>query len=398
MKSGGFSEVFLAALRLGLTSFGGPIAHIGYFRREYVARRAWLSDGDFAEILALCQLLPGPTSSQVGMAIGAKRGGIPGALAAFLGFTTPSALLMIGFAAVVHLEFWPASWIHGLKLVALAVVAHAAFSMARVLIRTHTQAAILICSMVLLWQFSTAWLHIVVLCGAGLAGAALGADRTRGLPLPASPGRVLSKRAGAWHLALLVLLLLLMPWIASMAGLRELTLVDIFLRIGSLVFGGGHVVLPLLQKELVEAGLMNGDRFLAGYSAAQAMPGPLFTIAAFAGMEIGGILAALLCLLAIFLPGYLLVLGLLPFWESLRTNGRFQGAAAAMNASVVGLIALAVYDPLWKSAVFSAADGFVAGLLLCLAFLRIPPVLIVAAGLLIGSLLHWAGLVPNGLT
>lgn len=381
---GTFQEVFLTALRLGLTSFGGPLAHIGYFRREYVERRLWLSEGEFADLVAFCQLLPGPTSSQVGMAIGLKRAGISGLAGAFLGFTLPSAILMIGFAALVHLPLWPEAWMHGLKLVALAVVAHAAFFMARSLIRTRVHAVILVFTLAALWTFAAAWMQFAVIGGAGLAGALLGsgADSASGAAVPA-----ISKRAAMAHIAVFFLVLFFLPWAASVAGSPAVTLADIFMRAGSFVFGGGHVVLPLLQKALVEPGLMNSDRFLAGYSAAQALPGPLFSFAGFAGMEMGGFAAAIVCLAAIFLPGYLLLMGLLPFWQSLRSNERVRGAAGAVNASVVGLIAFAVYDPLWTSAVFSAPDAAAAGILLSLTFLRVPSLLIVVGGLLLSSLL-----------
>lgn len=374
-------EIFLAALRLGLTSFGGPMAHIGYFREEYVRRRGWLQESEFAELLTLCQLLPGPASSQLGMGIGAMRGGVGGALAALLGFTLPSAVLMILFAVFVSHPLWKDEWVHGLKLVALAVVAEAATSMARNLLKRSIHWVIMIAAALTLLTVSGALVPLGAIVISGLIGLCLRPKKTQMRAWPA----VLSRRMGAMHLLVLALLLLFFPLLAHFTDSREWMLADVFLRAGSFVFGGGHVVLPLLERELVP-GVMAGDQFLAGYSVAQALPGPLFSFAAFAGMSAGGLFSALICLAAIFLPAYLWILGVMPFWQTLRANPRIQNALTTANACVVGVLAAAVYNPLWTSAVFSIVDAVIALGLFLLALIRTPPWFIVTAGFLAGLL------------
>ena len=334
--------VFLAFLKLGCSAFGGPIAHLGYFRDEFVRRRGWLSESSYADLVALCQFLPGPASSQVGMALGLARAGYPGALAAWLGFTLPSALLLVLFA--LGLGRWgtllPEGVLHGLKIAAVAVVAQAIWGMGRSLCPDRPRLALmaLSCASVLAWP--TAWAQVAVIAGAGLAGLALlkteaGEGHER-LPI------AIGYRGALLLLALFAVLLVCLPLAARLWPEHWLRLLDAFYRAGSLVFGGGHVVLPLLQAEVVPNGWVDGDTFLAGYAAAQAVPGPLFTFAAFLGAASGpapnGWSGALLCLLAIFLPSFLLVAGALPFWERLRHERRVRATLAGVNAAVVGQI------------------------------------------------------------
>ena len=376
--------VFLVFLRLGLTSFGGPVAHLGYFREELVVRRRWLSERNYADLVALCQFLPGPASSQVGMALGLARAGYPGALAAWLGFTLPSAVALILFA--LGLAHWgdavPAGLLHGLKVVAVAVVAQAVWGMARSLCPDVPRTSLMaVAACAVLW-WSSAWAQVLVLALAALVGLWTLAPGQGGVhePLPIPVGR----RAGMAWLALFVALLLGLPWAAAVFPHATLAVADAFYRAGSLVFGGGHVVLPLLQAELVPTGWVDQDTFLAGYGAAQAVPGPLFTFAAFLGasLQMGpqGVWGALVCLLAIFAPSFLLVAGALPFWEGLRAHPRMRAALAGVNAAVVGLLVAALYQPVWTSAIHTPQD-FALALLAGVALMawKLPPWLVVAA-------------------
>lgn len=377
-------NVFRAFLRLGLTSFGGPVAHLGYFREEFVTRRGWLSDRSYADLVALCQFLPGPASSQVGMAIGLSRAGFAGALAAWTAFTLPSAIALMLFA--LSLTTWgnvlsPGA-LAGLKTVAVAVVAQAIWGMGRSLCpdRPRIGFAAVAASVVLL--FPGAATQLAVMAVAAWLGYRVlpGADGRPDDRLPIAVGR----RAGAALLALFAALLLLLPLAASLWPARWLAVVDAFYRAGALVFGGGHVVLPLLQAAVVPNGWVSNDAFLAGYGAAQAVPGPLFTFAAFLGAamqaEPSGWSGALLCLLAIFLPSFLLVAGALPFWERLRDSGAARAALAGVNAAVVGVLLAALYDPVWTSAIHRPADFALALLaFVALVFWKIAPWLVVAA-------------------
>ncbi|MGL6243364.1 chromate efflux transporter [Pseudomonas sp.] len=380
--------IFLIFLRLGLTSFGGPVAHLGYFRSEFVARRHWLSEAAYAELIALCQFLPGPASSQVGMALGLSRGGYSGALAAWAGFTLPSALILTLLAFGITQSGWalPAGLIHGLKIVAVAVVAHAVWGMARTLCRGPVRVGIMLMATVgvLLWPTSVG--QMAVMAVAAVFGLALlhntNAVQRDGLSIP------VRRLAGWLAMALFLVLLLGLPLIAHRSPDSLLSLFDGFYRTGALVFGGGHVVLPLLQSQVVGTGLLNNDVFLAGYAAAQAMPGPLFTFAAFLGASISGWSGALVCVVAVFLPSLLLVIGVLPFWQRLRGNGRVQAALAGVNAGVVGLLLAALYQPLWTTSILSPLDVLLAALgLMALLFWRCPPWLLVLLGGIFGVLL-----------
>ncbi len=384
--------VFLIFLRLGFTSFGGPIAHLGYFREEFVKRRHWLSDPSYSDLVALCQFLPGPASSQVGMALGLSRAGYSGALAAWAGFTLPSAVALILFA--LGITTWgdslPTGALHGLKVVAVAVVAQAVWGMANS-ICTDTKRitlTIIAACMVLLWP--TAWGQIVVIVAAAIISLSLfkPSQDVSHESLPTS----LNPKASAVLLIIFFGLLLGLPVLLSLWPNATLSLIDSFYRAGSLVFGGGHVVLPLLQAEVVPQGLVTNDTFLAGYGAAQAVPGPLFTFAAFLGASMNtgpsGIYGGVICLLAIFMPSFLLVAGALPFWEQIRQNTKMKAALIGINSAVVGLLLAALYQPVWTSAIFKPVDFALALLaLVALMHWKLPAWLAVLSGGLAGWLI-----------
>ena len=372
------STVFLVFLRLGLTSFGGPVAHLGYFREEFVVRRRWLPDSEYAELVALCQFLPGPASSQVGMAIGLRQAGVKGALAAWCGFTLPSALLMMAFAfGILHWgQGLPAGVLHGLKLVAVAVVAQAVWGMMRMFCREPVSWLLMLAATAAIVMRPQGMTQLwVIACGA-LAGQLW---YRRLLPAEGQGFVVaVSRRWGGVALALFATLLLLLPALADTTGNSALAIFDKFYRVGSLVFGGGHVVLPLLQAEVVAPGWVGTDEFLAGYGAAQAVPGPLFTFSAFLGTAMsagpGGWSGGWLCLIAIFLPSLLLVIGVLPFWSHIRRHRRIQAALAGVNAVVVGLLLAALYDPLWTTAVRDWSDlALVVLAVAALMWVKLPP-------------------------
>jgi chromate transporter len=388
-------SVFLIFLRLGLTSFGGPVAHLGYFRDEFVTRRRWLSERSYGDLVALCQFLPGPASSQVGIALGLSRAGYGGALAAWLGFTLPSAVVLILFALGIaqHSTALPPGALHGLKVVAVAVVAQAVWGMARNLCSDAARISVMLIAACVALLQTSAWGQVAVISAAALAGLLLFKPTPPAAhdALPVT----LSRRAGAMWLSLFVLVLAGLPILAQLIPNQGLAMIDAFYRSGSLVFGGGHVVLPLLQAEVVPTGWVSNDVFLAGYGAAQAMPGPLFTFAAFLGASMSqapsGWLGGLLCLLAIFAPSFLLVLGALPFWESLRRSPRTQAALAGVNAAVVGLLLAALYQPVWTSAIFSARDFGLALIgLVALMVWKLPPWLVVVGSGALGWLLSLA--------
>lgn len=387
--------VFLIFLRLGLTSFGGPIAHLGYFRDEFVVRRKWLSERSYADLVALCQFLPGPASSQVGIALGLSRSGYRGALAAWLGFTLPSAIALILFALGIasYGDAMPAGVLHGLKVVAVAVVAQAVWGMARNLCPDAPRISIMAAATCFVLLVPSAWGQVSVIILAAIAGLLLFKPQQGEAhdPLPISVRR----RVGLFWLALFFALLLGLPLLTAVFPNQTLAMVDAFYRAGSLVFGGGHVVLPLLQAEVVPTGWVDNDAFLAGYGAAQAVPGPLFTFAAFLGASMNqaptGWLGGLICLLAIFAPSFLLVVGALPFWEHLRRNLRTQAALLGINAAVVGLLLAALYQPVWTSAIRGPKDfGLALVALVALMFWKLPPWLVVLGSGVLGGVLSIA--------
>ena len=389
---GGAGEVLLAFLRLGLTSFGGPIAHLGYFRTEFVERRRWLDDRGYADLVALTQFLPGPASSQTGFALGWLRAGWLGALAAWAGFTLPSALAMIAFALGIaqHGALAASGAVRGLKIVAVAIVAQAVWTMARALCPDWPRRLLAVLAALLAFAVPSALGQVGAIAACGLLGWRL-------LKLPQRPPAGLrssgvSRRAAAVALALFAVLLLALPLAASITGSPLLQLFDGFYRAGALVFGGGHVVLPLLQAAVVPGGAVSNADFIAGYGAAQAVPGPLFTFAAYLGAVMNGPLSGwaggLVLLVTIFLPGCLLVVGALPFWDRLRSRGGIGSALAGVNAGVVGILAAALVDPVFTSSVHSATDLLLA--LACLGLLllaRLSPVWAVGFAALAGQLL-----------
>jgi len=332
-QGGAWFEVLGAFLRLGLTSFGGPVAHLGYFREEFVSRRRWLDDRAYADLVALCQFLPGPASSQVGIAPGLSRAGVPGAFAAWTGFTLPSALAMVLFAYGLGAmgDVKSAGWLHGLKIAAVAVVAQAVLTMARALAPDRPRATIAAIAAVIVLAIPSAWSQIGVIALGAMAGLVL--LRTAVPESQAHLPLAVSRRAGALNLAAFFGLLIALPLLAAGNQSQSLDLIDAFYRAGSLVFGGGHVILPLLQASVVQPGWVTNDAFLAGYGAAQAVPGPLTTFAAYLGAVMGpspnGWTGAAICLLAAFLPSFLLVFGALPFWQQLRGAPRRNPRCAA---------------------------------------------------------------------
>ena len=389
-------EVFRIFLRLGLTSFGGPVAHLGYFRTEFVARRRWLEEAAFADIVALCQFLPGPASSQVGISIGIMRAGLPGALAAWLGFTMPSALAMIAFGyGVAWLgDLSHAAWLHGLKIVAVAVVANALWGMARNLCPDRERATIAVGAAIVATALPSAFGQIGAIVAGGLIGWRFLEGANSGGGSAALPIR-LPRAWSALAAILFAALLFGLPLLKAAVPSHAIAEFDSFYRSGALVFGGGHVVLPLLQAEVVPPGCVSNDSFLAGYGAAQAVPGPLFTFSAYLGTVMGpapnGWLGGLICLVAIFLPSFLLLIAALPYWETLRRMPAVQSALRGVNAAVVGILLAALYSPVWTSAVFGPRDFAVLIVaFLMLALWRIPSWLVVILGAVITETLGFA--------
>ena len=389
-------EVLRVFAKLGVSSFGGPIAHLGYFRTEFVGRRRWLDEQEYADLVALCQFLPGPASSQVGFSIGLIRAGYLGGIAAWIGFTLPSALALVLFAYGAPALAGPVGLgaLHGLKLVAVAIVAQAVWGMARSLCPDRQRASIAVAAAWLILFSTSSIVQVAAIALGGIAGAVLcrpGAVAAGGhMPMP------VSRRAGVAALSLFFLLLLGLPVLRDLTGSQALALADAFYRSGGLVFGGGHVVLPLLHEAVVAPGWVGDDAFLAGYGAAQAVPGPLFSFAAYLGAVVGpapnGLAGAALGLVAIFLPGLLVLIGILPFWESFRRLTAAQAVMRGVNAAVVGLLGAALYNPVWTGAVETPGDfGLVLTGFVLLTVWRAPPLLVVLLGAAGGIGLALAG-------
>lgn len=388
---GSFFEVFWIFLRLGLTSFGGPVAHLGYFREEIVARRQWIDDRSYADLIALCQFLPGPASSQVGISLGIARAGIAGGLAAWLGFTMPSAVIMTAFAyGVTTFGADDAPWLTGLKIVAVAVVAQALWGMATRLTPDRVRISFAVLAALAVLLLPNVYMQLAVILLAGLVGWRLlppGDPRpavSLGLRLPTALA------IGSW--VVLFSLLFGLPLLRQVVSSQALDLFDSFFRVGTLVFGGGHVVLPMIQAEVVPPGWLSEARFIAGYGAAQALPGPLFTFSAYLGaassVPPNGWLGALIALVGIFLPSFLLLFGVLPFWDRLRSLPAIQSALAGINAAVVGILLAALYDPVWTSAITSApAFALALAAFVLLMFWKWPPWLVVVTTAAVGIVL-----------
>lgn len=384
-------EVLKVCTRLGLTSFGGPIAHLGYFHGEYVKRRKWIDQQSYADLVALCQFLPGPASSQVGIAIGIARAGLLGGLAAWIGFTLPSAIALIIFGYISDIMIMKdAGWLHGLMIVAVAVVAQAVWSMATQLAPDKPRGTIAILAAIVTLLWPTTYTQVLIIVLAGVVGWLffrknhVGDVRTIGVPI--------GRKTALSSLVLFFALLVVLPILRTVTHSQTLALIDSFYRAGALVFGGGHVVLPLLQNAVVSPGWVTNSQFLAGYGAAQAVPGPLFTFSAYLGVVMhpspNGILGATIALISIFLPAFLLVIGALPFWNTIRHHPAFQSVLTGINASVVGILIAALYNPVWMSAIKSTVDFCIAiaafGLLV---IWKLPPWIVVLFSAVAGAVI-----------
>ncbi|HSU79288.1 MAG TPA: chromate efflux transporter [Candidatus Angelobacter sp.] len=384
-------EVLKVSTRLGLTSFGGPIAHLGYFYEEYVKRRKWIDEQSYADLVALCQFLPGPASSQVGIAIGIQRAGLIGGVMAWLGFTLPSAIALMIFAYLVkgfHVQH--AGWLHGLMIVAVAVVAQAVWGMARSLTIGKGRASLAIFSAIIALVFPSSLGQVLTILLAGLIGWRLfktdGTTSSHPLSIPIRP------KTGIIFLSLFFIGLVGLPLLRLAIPNQGLSLFESFYRAGALVFGGGHVVLPLLQQDVVPTGWMSNAQFLAGYGATQAVPGPLFTFSAYLGFVSksfpNGITGGLIALLAIFLPAFFLVAGTLPFWNIIRAKSGFRSALSGINAAVVGILVAALYNPVWTSAIKTPIDFSLALVAFGLLIIwKLPPWVVVLISAIGGLLL-----------
>ena len=373
-------EILLVSLKLGLTSFGGPIAHLGYFHNEYVGNKKWIDERSYADLVALCQFLPGPASSQVGIGIGVMRAGLAGGILAFIGFTLPSVIGLMLFASLfLGMDAAAVTWVKGLKIVAVVVVAHAVLGMAQKLTPDLQRKTIALGAIAATLLIQTTLIQVLVIVLAGLAGYLIykqcPEDQKSKMQFP------VSRHFGYACLALFFGLLITLPILRGLTGDKWIAMFDSFYRSGSLVFGGGHVVLPLLEREFVTGGWLSGEAFLAGYGATQAVPGPLFTFASYLGTIITGWQGGLLATAAIFLPAFLLILGTIPFWDSLRLNPKVRGAMMGINAAVVGILISALYHPIWTSAILEPLDFVIAAILFSmLVFWKLPPWVIVIVG------------------
>lgn len=380
-------EILIISTRLGLTSFGGPTAHLGYFHEEYVRRRKWMDEKSYADLVALAQFLPGPASSQVGIGIGVMRAGVLGGIISFIGFTLPSVIALIIFALLLSsFDVGDAGWIHGLKIVAVAVVAQAILGMANKLTPDLKRKAIALFALVgtLIWQ--TAFTQVGVILIAAFLGFLLFKKHEKSAE--ANSQFPITKRVSVICLSLFFALLFLLPVIKGITGSYWIAMFDSFYRSGSLVFGGGHVVLPLLEQEFVPTGWITEEAFLAGYGATQAVPGPLFTFAAYLGAVLKGWQGGLIATAAVFLPAFLLILGALPFWDSLRNTPKIKGAIMGVNAAVVGILISAFYTPIWTSSILAPVDFALAAILFSmLAYWKLPPWIVVVTGALVGVIL-----------
>lgn len=383
-------EIFVVFTKLGFTSFGGPIAHLSYFHDEFVKRKKWIDEHAYADLVALCQFLPGPASSQVGMAIGLSRAGYAGAIAAWIGFTLPSAAILVLFGLGISTFHLDDSWLHGLKIVAVAVVAQAIWGMGIKLCPDKHRATLAVVAAVIAATTTSALVQLSVIVLGGIFGIVF---LRKHQVLPHVPMKTkVSHTSGAILLFTFSALLIFLPMAAKTSGNQSLKLFDSFFRAGSLVFGGGHVVLPLLQAEVVPTGLVSKEMFMAGYGAAQAIPGPLFSFSAYLGavsqIPPSGWRGALICLIAAFLPSFLLIVGVLPFWERMRQHSEMRYAIQGINAAVVGLLLSAFYNPVWSSAIFSPKDFALAvACFLLLVFWTVPSWIVVLVSAVVGGFL-----------
>ena len=388
-----YLEVFITFLRLGLTSFGGPIAHLSYFHDEFVKKKKWINEHAYADLVALCQFLPGPASSQVGMAIGQSRAGVLGAILAWVGFTLPSALILILFGVgLTHIDLSAHQhWLHSLKVVAVSVVVQAVYGMGKKLCPDKERVIIALIASFMVLFFHSVFTQIIVLIMAGFIGAYFLRMKTE---LPHVPIQSkLKKRTASLFLFLFLLILFFFPLLRNFSAGHWIKLFDSFYRAGSLVFGGGHVVLPLLESEVVPTGWVSKDLFMAGYGLAQAIPGPLFSFSAYLGAVAqtppNAWTGAWLCLVAAFLPSFLLIVGAMPFWEKLRNFVRIRQAMLGINAAVVGILLAALYQPVWTSAIFTVKDFLWATIgFLLLDFWKLPSWMVVILFMVSSIALH----------
>ncbi|MCT8333806.1 chromate efflux transporter [Leptospira sp. 85282-16] len=387
-----YFEVFFTALKLGCTSFGGPIAHLSYFHDEYVTKKKWISAHAYADLVALCQFLPGPASSQVGMAIGLSRAGLLGSILSWIGFTLPSTIILILFGlGISTIDVTKQThWLHGLKVVAVAVVAQAILGMGKKLCPDKERITIAIVTSVILLFFSSAFLQVAILIFFGIFGIFFFKSSS---DLPHEPLHKGNKSLGFGFLILFFVLLLSLPFLREIFPNQTIKLFDSFYRAGALVFGGGHVVLPLLQAEVVPSGWVNNDLFLAGYGISNAIPGPLFAFSSYLGtvssVEPNGCTGAIICLVAAFLPSFLLIVGVLPFWEKLRSNHYIRKSMLGINAAVVGILLAALYQPVWTNAIFSPKDfALVIFCFLFLEYWKTPSWVVVLATVLISFFIY----------
>lgn len=384
-----FWKIFTTSLKLGLTSFGGPSAHLGFFQQTYAEKHRWLRNEDYAQLVALAQFLPGPASSQVGIGVGYKKGNLLGAIISFIGFTAPSALFLMTFALWMNQtsNAVEISWIHGLKLVSVVIVAHAVYMMYQSIVKTNAQRFILIGSLLTVLFLPLSFAHLIVLVVALFAGLFLPSneeDENEFVPF-----LTISKKTGSIFLLVFLNLFIILPVLAMLIDNAYIQMIDSFYRAGSLVFGGGHVVLPLLQNEFVDTNLLEEGIFLAGYGMTQAMPGPIFTFATFIGTALHGVLGGVIATLAIFLPGFLLILGAYPFWQRAMSNARLKKSLLFINAAVVGLLAAAFIDPIMTSTITSFVDLiFILLMFGVYMYYKISPTWIVVIGLLIGVIFY----------
>lgn len=381
-------EILFVSTRLGLTSFGGPTAHLGYFHEEYVRRRKWMDEKSYADLVALSQFLPGPVSSQVGIGIGVMRGGVLGGIVSFIGFTLPSVLLLILFALfLTEFDLANAGWIHGLKIVAVAVVLHAIIGMAKSLTPDLNRKALALLALIITLLWPAAFTQVGVIVIAGVIGFLIYKNHNKDEVL--NTRFPISKRFSVACLILFFGLLVMLPVIRETTGSYWIAMFDSFYRSGALVFGGGHVVLPLLEQEFVPTGWLSEAEFLAGYGATQAVPGPLFTFAAYIGAVMNGWLGGLIATIAIFLPAFLLILGALPYWDQLRNNPNIKGAIMSVNAAVVGILISALYHPIWTSSILTPIDFALGAILFSmLTYWKLPPWIVVLTGAVGGMFIH----------
>ena len=384
-----YINIFLVALKLGLLSFGGPTAHLGYFYDEYVKKRKWLDEKEYSDLVALCQFLPGPASSQVGIGIGTMRGGIIGGIISFIGFTLPSVIMLMIFSMLFTNSDANFTWIQGLKLVAVAIVAQAIIGMGKKLTNTKTTITLALFVLILALVINNLYIQVIALLITGVYGLIfLRKDATSRNKIKNKTFN-LPKKLGLVSLSLFFLLLTILPIASSITNNLWLKMFDSFYRSGSLVFGGGHVVLPLLKNEFVPSGLISPDNFLTGYAAAQAVPGPLFTFASYIGMSIEGISGGILATIAIFLPAFLLLFGILPFWDNIKSNIYAEGFLKGISSGVVGILIAAFYNPIWTSTINSELDFALGSLLfVLLMYFKFPSWSIVLIGIILGVLFY----------